>query len=270
MPTQSLKATHILIGINVLVFLLMYMFQPEAGIWETFPLYYPRNQQFHLHQFITTLFTHANTGHLLFNMFGLFSFGSVLETIWGAKRFLLFYFIVGIGAGLIYTGVNALEYRTVSNRLQELGVQAETLDLLDKDTLDQFETALGHDLRTVPVTESLQEDLFQLIRLHNVPAVGASGAIYGIFVAFGLLFPDAKLSLIFLPIPIAAKFFIPAILLLDLFSGVTGFSIFGGGIAHFAHLGGALIGFLLMRLWKDQLSLPELPPYMVLDDEPPY
>ena len=87
-----------------------------------------------------------------------------------------------------------------------------------------------------------------------IPVVGASGAIYGILTAFGLLFPEAKLSLIFLPVPVAAKWFIPALLLLDLFSGVTGFSLFGGGIAHFAHLGGALIGFLLMLLWKKELS----------------
>ena len=82
--------------------------------------------------------------------------------------------------------------------------------------------------------------------------LGASGAIYGILVAFGLLYPNAKLALLFIPVPIAAKYIIPIILLLDLFSGVTGFSLFGGGIAHFAHIGGALIGFLLMCFWRNR------------------
>jgi membrane associated rhomboid family serine protease len=90
----------------------------------------------------------------------------------------------------------------------------------------------------------------ELYNLFNTPAVGASGAIYGILVAFGILFPNAKLALIFLPVPIAAKYFIPILIALDLFSGVTGFSIFGGGIAHFAHIGGAVIGFILMWLWR--------------------
>ena len=89
-----------------------------------------------------------------------------------------------------------------------------------------------------------------LYRIYVGPMVGASGAIYGILVAFGLLYPNAKLALLFLPVPIAAKFFIPILLALDLFSGVTGFSLFGGGIAHFAHIGGALIGFLLMWHWR--------------------
>lgn len=96
----------------------------------------------------------------------------------------------------------------------------------------------------------LKDTLTKLYMLFNVPAVGASGAIYGILVAFGMSFPNSKLALIFLPVPIPAKFFIPILIAIDLFSGITGFSIFGGGVAHFAHVGGALVGFLLVWYWK--------------------
>ena len=94
------------------------------------------------------------------------------------------------------------------------------------------------------------EKLQHFRELFLVPAVGASGAIYGVLVAFGISFPEAKLALIFLPVPIAAKYFIPILILIDLFSGITGVSIFGGGVAHFAHVGGAVIGFLLMWYWR--------------------
>jgi membrane associated rhomboid family serine protease len=87
---------------------------------------------------------------------------------------------------------------------------------------------------------------------YHTPVLGASGAIYGVLVAFAMTYPNRKLMLLFLPFPIAAKYFVPVILMIDLFSGVTGFSIFGAGIAHFAHLGGALIGFLLMMLWRNK------------------
>ena len=95
-----------------------------------------------------------------------------------------------------------------------------------------------------------ESKLSEIYHIYNTPAVGASGAIYGVLVAFGMTFPNAKLALIFLPVPISAKYFIPALIALDLFSGVTGFSIFGGGIAHFAHVGGAIIGFIMMKYWQ--------------------
>jgi membrane associated rhomboid family serine protease len=99
--------------------------------------------------------------------------------------------------------------------------------------------------------EMLSKSDFQsFIGAYMVPAVGASGAIYGVLVAFAFMFPDAELALMFIPIPIKAKYFVPVIVGLDLFSGVTGFSVFGDGIAHFAHVGGALIGFLMMWYWK--------------------
>jgi membrane associated rhomboid family serine protease len=173
-------------------------------------------------------------------MYALWAFGSPLEQMWGRNKFLFFYFSAGLGAGLIYTGVNYFQFNGIYNELISSGLQPDVIQNIlqtgsyNPDILNQ-------------ISEAKLSDLFQI---YNTPAVGASGAIYGVLVAFGMTFPDAKLALIFLPVPIAAKYFIPVLIAIDLFSGVTGFSIFGGGIAHFAHVGGALIGFIIMKYWQ--------------------
>ncbi len=255
-PMQSsLSATKILIGLNAAVYLLVYVLMPgQENLWNLLPLYFPGNDLYRPWQFVTSLFMHANTGHLFFNMFALFSFGSLLERIWGAKRFVIFYLVVGLGAGFIYTAVNQIEFRSLRGNMMEAGFQSEQLD-----AVGEFSEPRSFALRLLQQNPAAfqniePETVMDLFMTYHIPVVGASGAIYGILTAFGLLFPNAKLSLLFLPVPIAAKYFIPALLLMDLFSGVTGFSLFGGGIAHFAHLGGALIGFLLMLLWKKELS----------------
>ncbi len=255
MMKTPLSATKILIGINVLVYVSVNVLLPNLeDLWALLPLYFPENDLFRPWQFLTHMFMHGNTGHLFFNMFALFSFGSVLERIWGPKRFVLFYLVVGLGAGFIYTGVNQFEFRSTRQALMTEGLSAAQVDRVgESQDLQAFALQI---LRENPrALDSVEpETIRDLFMTFYIPVVGASGAIYGILTAFGLLFPEAKLSLIFLPVPVAAKWFIPALLLLDLFSGVTGFSLFGGGIAHFAHLGGALIGFLLMLLWKKELS----------------
>lgn len=178
---------------------------------------------------------HGSVNHLLFNMFGLWMFGQVLEKVWGAKKFLFFYLACGIGASVIYMVINKFQFNGLMQELVALGISAE-------EASSVFATE-SYWPAVAPSKEALQ--------IFASPMVGASGAIYGILVAFAFLFPNHKLMLIFLPVPIAAKYFVPAILSLDLFSGVTGVSIFGGGnIAHFAHIGGATIGFLLMLLWR--------------------
>jgi membrane associated rhomboid family serine protease len=207
-----------------------------------FAFWFPRNEHFAWWQVVTYMFMHGSIGHIFFNMFGLISFGVHLERQWGSRKFLVFYFLCGIGAGVISGGVNWVEFQTIHERLVQAGFSAPDLEAM-------LET--GHYRGTLgdPAMKAAMVDLYGLYHGHMV---GASGAIYGILVAFGLLYPNAKLALLFLPVPIAAKFFIPVLLALDLFSGVTGFSLFGGGIAHFAHLGGALIGFLLMWHWRSQ------------------
>ena len=235
---SNLSVVLILVAINVIIF---FISQSSTAINDALSLYFPLNPNFRPWQFVSHMFMHANLTHLLFNMFALWMFGTHLEKIWGGKRFLLFYFACGIGAAAIYTLVNTVEFNQVYALLRNSG-------LSDADILSMME-------RGVYPPNVLSEDQARaLIGTFNTPMVGASGAIYGILVAFAFMFPNEKLMLIFLPYPVAAKYFVPALIALDLFSGVTGFSLFGGGIAHFAHVGGAIIGFLLMLYWRRKLS----------------
>jgi membrane associated rhomboid family serine protease len=185
---------------------------------------------------------HGGFAHIFFNMYALWAFGTPLEKMWGKRKFYVFFFLSGIGAAVIYTLINYFKFNNIYDQLISAGVSAADIQVM----LDTGRYNAG-------VVGSLTEEkLSEFWALFNIPVVGASGAIYGVLVAFGILFPNAKLFLIFLPIPIAAKYFIPALIALDLFSGVTGFSIFGGGIAHFGHVGGAIIGFLLMWYWRQR------------------
>lgn len=194
--------------------------------------------------------------HILLNMYALWAFGSPLEIMWGKNRFLIFYFVSGIGASVIYLAVNYYQFTTINGDLLAMGATISDIQnfLLTGD-YNGFEILriTSVESNAVESTKSLmilKEKFSKLADLFYTPAVGASGAIYGILVAFGMSFPNSKLALIFLPVPIPAKFFIPVLIGIDLFSGVTGFSIFGGNIGHFAHVGGALVGFLLVWYWK--------------------
>lgn len=233
--TDAVK--HLII-LNVIFFAGSAIIGPQLSNWLA--LYYPGSPNFGVWQFVTHMFMHGGLMHILFNMYALWAFGSPLEQMWGRNKFLFFYFSAGIGAGLIYTAVNYFQFNGIVNELVSLGLQqADIQSILESG---RYNTAI---LDSVP-----EEKLLEMYQIYNTPAVGASGAIYGVLVAFGMTYPNAKLALIFLPVPIAAKYFIPVLIALDLFSGVTGFSIFGGGIAHFAHVGGALIGFIMMKYWE--------------------
>ena len=230
-----------LIAINAVVFGLGALL-PDLGntILLHCALFFPKNEAFHVGQIFSYMFLHGSFPHLLFNMFALASFGAPLTMVWGWRRFLIFYFVTGIGAALVYTAVNYYQFSAAYEVLLEAGFGADSI------------TALLETFKADPTLAAKvpRETMESLLSIYHSKAVGASGAIYGILVAFGILYPNAKLRLIFLPFPIAAKYFIPALVLLDLFSGVTGFSLFGAGIAHFAHVGGAVIGFLIMLYWK--------------------
>ncbi len=183
-------------------------------------LYYFSSEKFKPYQIVTHLFTHGGMAHIFFNMFALWMFGSVLERIWGPKRFLIFYLITGLGAAFLHELVNTII------------VFKETGGIML--------------LKNQVVTE-------QLASIYYVPVVGASGAIYGLLAAFGVLFPNTKLMLIFPPIPLKAKYFIPILIVLEFFLGTQNFR--WDNIAHFAHLGGALFGFILVKIWnKDRNS----------------
>ncbi|MCL5246094.1 rhomboid family intramembrane serine protease [Cellulophaga sp. 20_2_10] len=227
-----------LIIINVIFFLATQVLGDQMYQW--FSLWFPENQNFQLWQVVSHMFMHGGIMHIAFNMYALYAFGSPLEQIWGKKKFLFFYFSAGIGAALIHSGVNYYYFNKGLDAIVNSGISKDQVisiiaegkympdwyNLASKSTIDNFLSA------------------------YNTPAVGASGAIYGVLVAFGMMFPNAELMMIFLPIPIKAKYFIPVLIGIDLFSGVTGYSLFGGGIAHFAHVGGAIFGFIMMWYWK--------------------
>ncbi|MCB0459595.1 MAG: rhomboid family intramembrane serine protease [Flavobacteriaceae bacterium] len=237
--TETVK--HLII-INVLLYLVTKFVFPN--LQELFALHFPENPNFGYWQFVTSMFMHSQNMfmHIAFNMLALWMFGSPLEQIWGRNKFLFFYFSAGIGAGLIYTLVNYYQFNSVYNELINLGAKSSELKNLLSTGQYNTDGILG---------QVSQDKLLSIYQTFNTPAVGASGAIYGILVAFGMKFPEAKLALIFFPVPIAAKYFIPILIAMDLLSGLTGYSIFGGGnVAHFAHVGGALVGFLIMLYWK--------------------
>ena len=224
--TDGIK--HLII-INVILFVAPQLLQLDFT--NILALHFPENEHFGFWQYITHMFMHASFSHILFNMYGLWAFGTPLEQMWGKKKFLFFYFSAGLGAGIIYTLVNYYQFNEALETLVNSGIsQNEILELMNPTKMYQ------------------NKDLQTMNQLYNTPAVGASGAVYGVLAAFGLYFKDAKLALIFLPIPVAAKYFIPVMIFGDLFFGMTKYSV--GNIAHFAHIGGALIGFIIAYSWK--------------------
>jgi membrane associated rhomboid family serine protease len=171
-------------------------------------------------------------------MFGLWMFGTPLEQMWGKQKFVFFYLSAGFGAVLIQTIVYHYDVMSVTQILIDNGLTNSDVDTFYKT--GRLNTS---------IIQSVGEDrLYSGIQSFKAVMVGASGALYGILVAFAMLFPNVQLMLLFPPIPIKAKFFVPLLILFDLFFGFTSYSV--GPIAHFAHIGGAVTGFLMMWYWK--------------------
>lgn len=213
--------------------------------YDLFSLYYFEHPNFRIWQPLTSMFMHAqvpNIMHIAFNMMGLVMFGSALEHFWGGKKFLFFYIACGLGAALVHTSVNYYEVHQAVNSLQTINVSSGQIN----------EMLLQGQYNTEWLQVISEKNMIDAYASFNTPAVGASGALYGLLVAFAFMFPEVELLFMFIPMPIKAKIFVPILVLLDLFSGTTGFSIFGGGIAHFAHVGGALFGFMLMWYWRNK------------------
>ena len=227
-----------LIIINVLFFLGSMSLGNAA--YDLLALHYPQNPKFAPWQVVTHMFMHGSINHILFNMFGLWMFGGTLAQMWGRNKFLFFYLSTGLGAAALQLGINYFQISTVVEQLVEAGYSATALT----ETLQsgQYNTAWSNVIS--------QTELSQLLTSFNMSMVGASGALYGILVAFAFLFPNTELMIIFLPIPIKAKYFVPILLASDLFFGFSSYSL--GPIAHFAHLGGAVTGFIMMWYWKKQ------------------
>jgi membrane associated rhomboid family serine protease len=208
--------TKNLLIINVLCFF-GYIVAQKYGIDlnDTLGLHFFLASDFNLAQLVTYMFMHANFQHIFFNMFAVWMFGRTLEHVLGAKRFLSYYMVCGIGAGLVQELVQYIQY---------------AMELSHYDNVDT-------GLSIIPMAEFL----------NMMTTVGASGAVYGILLAFGMLFPETRMFVFPLPFPIKAKFFVIGYAVIELFSG---FGSSGDGIAHFAHLGGMIFGFLLIMYWR--------------------
>ena len=181
---------------------------------------------------------HGDFGHIFFNMFGLWMFGTPLEQMWGKQKFIFYYLSAGLGAVLIQTLVYHYDVMSVTQILLDNG-------LTNLDVNSFYETGR---LNTSVIQSVGEERLYSGIQSFKAVMVGASGALYGILVGFAMLFPNVQLMLLFPPIPIKAKFLVPLLILFDLFFGFTSYSV--GPIAHFAHIGGAITGFVMMWYWK--------------------
>ena len=203
--------TKNLIIINVIVFLAS-LFNENFMI-GTFALFYPTSQFFHWWQVITHMFMHGGFWHIFFNMYTLLIFGCVVERIIGSKKFLLFYFICGLGAVALHLGVEYLQLQSYMEG-----------------------AALGN-------AAAIQN----IAIIKNTPTVGASGAIYGVLMGYAMLFPESRMTLLFPPVTLSAKWMVAIFAAIELFTGVTGVA---AGIAHFAHLGGMLIGWLMILAWR--------------------
>ncbi len=211
-------------------------------------------------QFFTYMFLHGSTWHLLSNMFGLFIFGPLLEQFWGPKRFLIFYLVTGIGAGVLYSGINYFETNSLANTIEHYESQpspAEFKYILEKkvgikigqlNEANQFYYYVDQPEDDASINWSIQILHAALIREINTPMIGASGAIFGILLAFGMLFPNTTLMLLFPPIPIKAKYFVAIYGIFELFSGIQ--KAPGDNVAHFAHLSGMLVAFILLKIWQ--------------------
>ncbi len=225
-----------LLIINVIFFVATWIFKQQGGpdLRDLLGAHYFDSPKFQFWQPITYMFMHADFQHIFFNMFGLFMFGGILENHWGSKRFLNFYFITGLGALLLQWGVQAFELYQITGSIVNNG--KVPLEMLASA---QFDPKLFS-----------AEEAGNLYSIYFGTMIGASGAVFGVMTAFGMLYPNVELYLMFIPIPVKAKYFIPIYIVIELFLGVA--KIQGDSVAHFAHLGGALIGFILVKLWRNK------------------
>lgn len=199
----------------IIINVIMYVATLLIGnvMYEKFSLFYIGSNWFRPYQFLTHMFMHGGFFHILFNMYTLFIFGSVLENVWGGKKFLFYYLVTGIGAALVHSGVMFIEVSSLMNSYEAGNMMAQ----------------------------------IKLSQIYNTPTVGASGAIYGLLLAYGMLFPNNIMQLFFPPIALKAKYFVLIFGALELFLGL---SDSGSNIAHFAHLGGMIFGYFLIVYWR--------------------
>lgn len=221
-----------LILINVIMYLGMIATESvfRVDLNRVLGLYYFKSPFFQPYQIITHMFMHGSIGHIFFNMFAFWMFGKVLEQVWGSRRFLIYYFVTGLGAAFLHMLVYHLEYASILAQVSE----TYQIDNFTKEAVDRLYNTSD------PIARKLAISMV-------IPTVGASGAVFGILLAFGVLFPNTRLILLFPPIPIKAKYFVIGYGILELYLGLTQQ---GSNIAHFAHIGGMIFGYILLVIWK--------------------
>ncbi|AMS25655.1 hypothetical protein AEM51_00055 [Bacteroidetes bacterium UKL13-3] len=226
---------------------------------ESMGLYFPESSHFKPYQLITHVFMHGSLMHLFFNMFSLWMFGNVLENYWGPKRFFIYYFVTAFGAAALLLGVNGYEIYSLKSAIANYALDPNIdafVRLLDKDAalakssivndfINQWQTQPQNPQYTQSSLE-IADALLQ--RKLNVPTVGASGAVFGLLLAFGMLFPNTELMMLFIPVPIKAKYFVIGYGAIELYQGFANNP--SDNVAHFAHLGGMLFGFILIKIWN--------------------
>lgn len=240
-----------LIAINIILWLATILTPDIFRRWglafnltDILGMHYWASEKFNLVQLLTYIFMHGGFSHLFFNMFALYMFGSVLENHWGHKRFLVYYLITGIGAGIVQQVFWTIEYHQMITAINQ-AIAANS-----GEALLSYQPLLERYFRMNNLMHFNAADLIELKRLYlNLPiTVGASGSVFGLLFAFGWLFPDVRLMLLFFPVPIRARLFVFIYGIAELFLGVANFS--GDTVAHFAHLGGMMFGFILILIWK--------------------
>ncbi len=230
-----------LLMINIGLFLLKI-----TGIDDDFlKSHYFENESFKIFQPITYMFIHADLGHIFGNMFGLYMFGPLLEKIWGQKRFLIFYFVCGVGAGLLYNAIQYYEF-TDLRRVTDACLADPTLQ-----NLMEYQRYFGVELNHPQATMSIDivKEYYQS-SVNQGSLEGASGAIFGIITAYGMLFPNSEMMLFPIPIPIKAKYFVVLYGVYEIWGGIKRMP--GDNVAHFCHIGGMLFAFILIKYWGNQ------------------
>ncbi len=222
-----------LIIINVIMLFATWVLEMRGiDLTSLFGLHYFKSPDFKPFQLVTHMFMHGGIGHLFFNMFALWMFGRVLESVWGPRRFFIYYFVTGLGAAALHTFVNYLEFSSLAGKMLP-----EAVEMVMTQGPEIFHQGKNFS----------DPDAGKLNLLLNIPTVGASGAVFGILLGFGMLFPNTQLMLLFPPIPIKAKYFVMGYGAIELFLGLTNS---GSNIAHFAHLGGMLFGYFMIKYWN--------------------
>ncbi len=206
-------------------------------------------------QLVTHMFMHGGLGHIFMNMFALFMFGAPIERLFGSQRFLIYYFATGLGAVALHTGVHYWQVQDIKAELIAYNIQpaeVKPIAAIAPYDLDEANMLLN---TLIQRTGAPQAVIDPVINNYISIMLGASGAVFGVLLAFGMMFPNSQLFLLFPPIPIKAKYFVIGYGLLTLYQGYAGIQGRSDGIAHFAHLGGMIFGFFIIRHWRKNLVI---------------